>query len=81
MLPQISYNAFVPNVILSSMFTHPMQHPHLCNIKLIFLLTFDCLTFSPIQHRQSYCIRFWYKMPALKEGENPMGHEDKRHTK
>ena len=46
--------AFVPNPILSNISTNPTQHPHFCNIKLIFLLAFYRPTFSPIQHRLSY---------------------------
>ena len=40
---------FITDYIISSISTHPRHH-HLCNIDIIFLLAFDHLTFSLIQH-------------------------------
>ena len=52
--PNFISNVFIPNPILSDVFTHSVQHSHLCIIQLIILLAFYCPIFSPTYHCRSY---------------------------
>ncbi|KHN26820.1 BTB/POZ domain-containing protein [Glycine soja] len=47
-------NSFVSNFILSSLTTHPPQHPHLRYTYFILLLALDRPTFCSVQNRRSY---------------------------
>jgi hypothetical protein len=52
--PSFHYNAVISNSIMSSLTTHPMQHPHLCYANFILVLVLYRPTLLPIQHRRSY---------------------------
>ncbi|KAL5140825.1 hypothetical protein HKD37_09G024285 [Glycine soja] len=47
-------NSFVSNFILSSLITHPPQHPHLRYTYFILMLALDRPTFCSVQNRRSY---------------------------
>ncbi|KAL5164654.1 hypothetical protein HKD37_18G049926 [Glycine soja] len=47
-------NSFVSNFILSSLTTHPPQHPHLRYTDFILMLALDRPTFCSVQNRRSY---------------------------
>ncbi|KHN33695.1 COBRA-like protein 2 [Glycine soja] len=47
-------NSFVSNFILSSLTTHPPQHPHLRYTYFILMLALDRPTFCSVQNRRSY---------------------------
>ncbi|KAL5149190.1 hypothetical protein HKD37_13G036078 [Glycine soja] len=47
-------NSFVSDFILSSLTTHPPQHPHLRYTYFILMLALDRPTFCSVQNRRSY---------------------------
>jgi len=55
-LPSLSLsNRVIPNPIMSSLTTHPAQHPHLSYTYLSLVLTLNRLTLRTIQQRRSNC--------------------------
>ena len=53
--PHSLSNGVIPNPIMSSLTTHPAQHPHLCYTYLILVLTLNRPTLRTIQHCRSDC--------------------------
>ena len=60
--PNLFSNAYTPNPILSRMFTHSVQHYHLCYIEFILLLAFYSSTFSSICRSYSCVVKISFEL-------------------